>query len=150
MLLLVFPSSPCTSCGMARRSVRVVEQFICSYPLKVSSDVFLFLGRSANLRNREVRTSDKRRMSVKHYLFGFCNRDGLRTEYLLRIILVFKDFMKRNLATNIIIFTKFLFLPAPASCITFCSCIYDIKVRKIIFFKRMLQTSFLRILVISL
>jgi len=41
---------------MARRAVRVTEQFWCSYPLKRPSDVFIIRSHPANLRNREVRT----------------------------------------------------------------------------------------------
>ena len=71
-----FPSTPWPSCGMARRPVRTVEQLWCSYPLKAESEwCVLVIGTTP--RNREVRTREKRRMSVFH--------PGLRCYYLHRM-----------------------------------------------------------------
>jgi hypothetical protein len=51
--------SPWTSYTVARRSVRVVEQFWYSFPLKGPSGAFWFFGRPS-----EERTREERRMSV--------------------------------------------------------------------------------------
>ena len=44
------PSAAWTLCGLARRSVRVVEQFWCFYPLKGPNNAFVFLGQACEVR----------------------------------------------------------------------------------------------------
>lgn len=61
------PPSPSTSCGMSRRPVQVVEQFLRSYTLRGLSDVFLFPGRPCEIRKRTVRTREKRGTSVHEF-----------------------------------------------------------------------------------
>jgi hypothetical protein len=56
--------TPCTPRSMARRPVPFVEQFCCYSPMKGPSDVLFLWGDPAYFRNREVRTREKRGMSV--------------------------------------------------------------------------------------
>ena len=64
----LFPSTPLTSCGVAR----AVEQFWYSCPLKGPTEVHLLLERPREIRNRKVRTHEKRRLSVYlNYLYQY-------------------------------------------------------------------------------
>ena len=67
------PSTAWTSSGVARRPVRVVEQFLCSYPLKGPTNMFLFLRRPHKFTKPRNETRVKRRTSLlynsfQHYL----------------------------------------------------------------------------------